>query len=66
MSTPHVPKWTTFGADEAGGAACCCAAPGAAESALQANEQRLAQILEAVPLGILVSDNEGHIVFASP
>ena len=36
-----------------------------AESALQANERRLSQILEAVPLGILVSDNEGHIVFAN-
>ena len=36
-----------------------------AESALQANERRLTQILEAVPLGILVSDNEGHIRFAN-
>ncbi len=36
-----------------------------AETALQANERRLAQILEAVPLGILVSDSEGRIMFAN-
>ncbi len=36
-----------------------------AEAALQANERRLTQILEAVPVGIIVSDNEGHIMFAN-
>jgi two-component system, cell cycle sensor histidine kinase and response regulator CckA len=36
-----------------------------AESALQANERRLTQILEAVPLGILVSDSEGRIMFVN-
>jgi two-component system cell cycle sensor histidine kinase/response regulator CckA len=36
-----------------------------AEHALQANERRLVQILEAAPLGILVSDGEGHLVFAN-
>jgi PAS domain S-box-containing protein len=36
-----------------------------AERALHANERRLNQILEAVPLGIIVSDQEGQIVFAN-
>jgi len=36
-----------------------------AERALQANERRLIQILEAVPLGIFVSDHEGRPVFAN-
>lgn len=36
-----------------------------AERALQANERRLVQILEAVPLGIFVSDDQGHPVFAN-
>ncbi|MGI8402388.1 MAG: PAS domain S-box protein [Gemmatimonadaceae bacterium] len=36
-----------------------------AEGDLHANERRLTQILEALPLGILVSDNEGHIIFAN-
>jgi two-component system cell cycle sensor histidine kinase/response regulator CckA len=36
-----------------------------AERALQANERRLVQILEAVPLGIFVSDHEGRPVFAN-
>jgi PAS domain S-box-containing protein len=36
-----------------------------AEHALQANERRLIQILEAAPLGILVSDETGRIVFAN-
>jgi two-component system, cell cycle sensor histidine kinase and response regulator CckA len=36
-----------------------------AETALQANERRLTQILEAVPVGILVSDNKGQIMFAN-
>ena len=35
------------------------------EQALQASERRLIQILEAVPLGIVVSDEEGQIVFAN-
>jgi PAS domain S-box-containing protein len=36
-----------------------------AERALQANERRLIQILEAVPLGIFVSDSAGLPVFAN-
>lgn len=36
-----------------------------AERALHASERRLVQILEAVPLGILVSDDNGQIVFAN-
>jgi len=36
-----------------------------AERALHASERRLIQILEAVPLGILVSDEDGHLVFAN-
>jgi PAS domain S-box-containing protein len=36
-----------------------------AERALHASERRLVQILEAVPLGILVSDATGQIVFAN-
>jgi len=36
-----------------------------AETALQANERRLTQILEAVPVGIVVSDNTGQIMFAN-
>ncbi|HXL86411.1 MAG TPA: MHYT domain-containing protein, partial [Gemmatimonadaceae bacterium] len=35
------------------------------ERALQASERRLIQILETVPLGILVSDEKGHLVFAN-
>jgi PAS domain S-box-containing protein len=35
------------------------------ERALQASERRLIQILETVPLGILVSDEKGLIVFAN-
>ena len=36
-----------------------------AETALHANERRLTQILEAVPVGIVVSDNTGQIMFAN-
>jgi two-component system, cell cycle sensor histidine kinase and response regulator CckA len=36
-----------------------------AERRLQASERRLIQILEAVPLGILVSDMDGNVVFAN-
>lgn len=36
-----------------------------AEQALQANERRLTQILEAVPIGILVSDKKGTPVFVN-
>ena len=36
-----------------------------AERALHASERRLVQILEAVPLGIIVSDATGQIVFAN-
>jgi two-component system cell cycle sensor histidine kinase/response regulator CckA len=36
-----------------------------AERALHASERRLVQILEAVPLGILVADETGQIVFAN-
>lgn len=36
-----------------------------AERALQASERRLVQILEAVPMGILVSDENGQVVFAN-
>jgi two-component system cell cycle sensor histidine kinase/response regulator CckA len=36
-----------------------------ADRRLQASERRLIQILEAVPLGILVSDKDGHLVFAN-
>jgi PAS domain S-box-containing protein len=35
------------------------------EQALQASERRLIQILETVPLGIIVSDEAGHFVFAN-
>jgi signal transduction histidine kinase/ActR/RegA family two-component response regulator len=36
-----------------------------AERGLQASERRLVQILEAVPLGILVSDKDGQLVYAN-
>jgi two-component system cell cycle sensor histidine kinase/response regulator CckA len=36
-----------------------------AERRLQASERRLVQILEAVPVGIFVSDHEGHPLFAN-
>ena len=35
------------------------------EQALQASERRLIQILETVPMGIIVSDEVGHFVFAN-
>src|SRR6202521_3126912 len=35
------------------------------EQALQASERRLIQILENVPLGIIVSDEKGQFVFAN-
>ena len=35
------------------------------EQALQASERRLIQILETIPLGIVVSDEEGRLVFAN-
>ncbi|HEV2017461.1 MAG TPA: PAS domain S-box protein [Gemmatimonadaceae bacterium] len=36
-----------------------------AEQRLQSSERRLVQILEAVPVGIFVSDHEGHPLFAN-
>ena len=36
-----------------------------AERRLQSSERRLVQILEAVPIGIFVSDHEGHPLFAN-
>jgi PAS domain S-box-containing protein len=36
-----------------------------AERALQASERRLTQILDAVPLGIFVADQQGHLVYAN-
>ena len=36
-----------------------------AEHAVKASERRLVQILEAAPLGIIVSDRKGHLTFAN-